>query len=149
MLWLNTANLLVEGTVQVLSLSQIPVTKVLSSEAPALIVRLLDGSSLNMALTWQKLGFISIAVFGLLTVFLVFPLEGSIWLKIGWLELGYIIGLAWSFIRLCVLILVAYHFGVGASKLTEFSTTPFLDFFWVVSIWAVAVSTLTSHRSKG
>jgi len=133
---------------QVLSAGQISVAKSLSSEAPQLVVRLLDGSNLNLALTWQRSGLISITIFGLLFLFLMFPLEGSIWLKIAWLELGFIIGLTWSFIRLSIAVLVAYHLGAGAFAVAEFFTGPFTDFFWVVSVWSLGLSTLISAKNK-
>jgi len=78
----------------------------------------------------------------------MFPLDGSIWSKIAWLELGFIIGLAWSFIRLSMAVLVAYHFGAGAFAVTEFLTGPFTDFFWVLSVWSLGLSTMVSAKHK-
>jgi hypothetical protein len=139
---------LTEAVAQVLSAGQIFVTKSFNSEDPMLIVKLLDGSSLNLALTWQRAGLISIAVFGLLFVFLMFPLEGSIWLKMIWLELGLVIGLTWSFIRLTSAVLVACQFGAGTFAFMEFFTGPFTDFFWIVSVWSLGLSKLVSSNRK-
>lgn len=147
-LWLSFRDLLTEAVTLLLSVGQISASKSLSSEAPLLVVRMIDGSNLSLALTWQRSGLLSITIFGLLFVFLMFPLDGSIWSKIAWLELGFIIGLTWSFIRLSCAVLVAYHFGLGAFAVTEFLTGPFTDFFWVLSVWSLGLSTLVSAKHK-
>jgi len=147
-LWLSFTPLLLDAVTQVLRAGQISVVKSFTSDVPQLVVTLLDGSSLNLALTWQRSGLVSITIFGLLFLFLMFPLGGSIWLKIAWLELGFVIGLTWSFIRLSIAVLVAYHFGAGAFTVAEFFTGPFTDFFWVVSVWSLGLSTLVSAKCK-
>jgi len=120
----------------------------LNSELPVLAIRLLDGSNLDLVLTWQRSGLISTTIFGLLFVFVMFPLKGSVLAKIALLECGFIIGLTWSIIRLCVGALVGYHFGLGAFAVAEFLTGPFTDFFWVVSVWSVGLSTLVSTKRR-
>jgi len=148
LLWGSFRYLLIDAITQVLLVGQISLAKSLTSESPQLVVKLLDGSNLNLALTWQRSGLISITIFGLLFLFLMFPLEGPIWLKIAWLELGFIIGLTWSFIRLSIAVLVAYYFGAGAFAVAEFFTGPFTDFFWMVSVWSIGLSTLISAKHK-
>jgi len=140
--------MLSDAIVQVLLAGHISVTKSATSNVPMLVVKLLDGSGLNLALTWQQSGLISITVFGLIFLFLLFPLDGSIWHKILLLELGFIVGLTWSFIRLSISVLVAYHFGSGAFMVAEFLSGPFTDFFWVVSVWSLGLSTLISAKRK-
>lgn len=144
--WLSFRDLLLNAVARVLSTGQISVAKSFTSEAPQIVVKLLDGSDLNLVLTWQRSGLISITVFGLLFLLLIFPLEGSIRLKTAWLELGFIIGLTWSFIRLSITIVVAYHFGAGAFAIAEFFVGPFTDFFWMVSVWALVLSALVKSR---
>jgi hypothetical protein len=148
LLWLNFPNLLSNLITQVLLAGHISVEKSLNSEAPLLVVKLLDGSKLDLTLTWQRSGLASITIFGLLFLSLMFPLKGSIWRKTAWLELGFIIGLTWSFIRLSIAVLVAYHFGASAFTVTEFLTGPFTDFFWVVSVWSLGLSALISTKDK-
>jgi len=147
-LWLDFRFLMSDAVTQMLSAGQIFVTKSFTSEAPQLVVRLLDGSDLTLALTWQRSGLGSIAIFAVLFLFLVFPLQCSIWRKIAWLELGFIIGLTWSFIRLSTTVLVAYCFGTGAFAAAEFFTWPFTDFFWMVSVWSLALSAMVSAKCK-
>mgnify|MGYP001599583866 CR=1 FL=1 len=72
-LWLNLRFLISDAVTQMLSAGQIFVTKSFTSEAPQLVVRLLDGSDLTLALTWQRSGLGSIAIFAVLFLFLVFP----------------------------------------------------------------------------
>jgi len=108
----------------------------------------MDGLDLRLALTWQRVGLFSIIIFGLLFVFLAFPLEGSLWLKIAWLEFGSVVSLAWSLIRLSIAVLLAYHFGAGALALAEFITSPFVDFLWVIPVWSLGLSTMVSAKRK-
>lgn len=139
---------LAEATTQLLSLGRIVVEKTLGFEPPSLVLRLMNGSDLSLTLTWQRSGLYSIVLFGLLFVFLAFPLEGSIWLKIAWLELGSFVGLAWSFIRLLTAALIAYHFGAGAFALVDFVTSPVIDFLWVIPVWSLGLSAVVSAKSK-
>jgi len=148
LLWLNFRDVLSDAVIQVLSVGQISVGKSLPPYAPQLVIKLLDGSTLDLALTWQRSGLVSITIFGLLFLFLMFPLDSSFWLKLVWLELGFIIGLIWVLIRLLVTVLVAYHFGVGAFMLAEFFTGPLIDFFWVISVWSLGLSALIAAKRK-
>lgn len=107
-----------------------------------LVARLLNGSGLDVAITWQRSGLFSIVIFGLLFVFLAFPLRGSLLLKVFWLEVGNAVGLMWGFIRLSTFILVAYNYGPNFSTLVEFIMGPISDFLWIVPIWSLGLSTL-------
>lgn len=148
LLLLSFQPFLAEATTQLLSLGRIVVQKPLDFEQSSLVLRLVNGSDLSLALTWQRSGLFSIILFGLLFVFLAFPLEGSLWLKIAWLEFGSFVGLAWSFIRLSTAVLLAYHFGAGALALAEFVTSPFVDFLWVIPVWSLGLSTVFSAKRK-
>jgi len=148
LLLLSFQSFLAEATTQLLSLGGIAVEKSLGLESPSLVLKLMDGLDLNFALTWQRIGLFSIIIFSLLFVLLSFPLEGSLWLKIAWLEFGTLVGLMWSFIRLSLAVVVAYHFGVGALALAEFITSPFVDFLWVIPVWSLGLSALVSAKER-
>ena len=146
-LWLGFPFILVEAMSRLLSAAQVTVTKTLGSEVPSLVVMLIDGSYLNLPLTWQRCGLVSVTVFGLLFLFLMYPFRGSFWLKVAWLELGFLIGLCWSLIRLSLATLISYYLGAGAFAVVEFLTGPFTDIFWVVAVWSLMLSTLTSRKN--
>jgi len=148
LLLLSFRPFLAEATAQLLSLGRIVVEKPLGFEQPSLVLRLMNGSDLNLALTWQRSGLFSITIFGLLFVFLAFPLEGPLWLKIAWLEFGTFVGLAWSFIRLSTTALVAYYFGAGTFALAEFITSPVVDFLWVIPVWSLGLSWVVASKRK-
>jgi len=139
---------LAEAMTRLLSLGGIVVEKPLGFEPPSLALRSMNGSDLTLALTWQRSGLVSIIFFGLLFVFLAFPLKGSIWLKIAWLEFGSFTGLTWSFIRLSTLTLVAYHFGAHTFALADFVTNPMVDFLWVIPVWSLGLSAVISAKRK-
>jgi hypothetical protein len=139
---------LADATTKLLSLGQIAVEKNLSLEPPSLVLRLIDGSDLHIVLTWQRSGLFSIVIFGLFFVTLAFSLQGPFWLKIIWLEFGSLAGLAWSFIRLSTLALIAYHFGAGAFAVADFVTNPVVDFLWVIPVWSLGLSAVVSAKRK-
>jgi exosortase/archaeosortase family protein len=147
-LWFNFRHFLLDSVAQVLSFGQISVAKSFASEAPQLVIRLLDGSDLTLALTWQRSGLGSIAIFTMLFLFLLFPLEGSIRRKIVWLGVGFILGVIWSFLRLSIAVFIAYYLGAGAFTVAEFFTNPFTDFLWMVSVWSLALSAMISAKIK-
>jgi len=146
-LWLGFPFFLMEAMGRLLSAAQVSVMKTLASGVPSLVVRLIDGSYLNLPLTWQRCGLVSVTVFGLLFLFLMYPLHGSFWLKVTWLELGFLLGLSWSLIRLSLATLISYYLGAGAFAIVEFLTGPLTDIFWIVAVWSLMLSTLTSRKN--
>ncbi len=145
-LWMGFQSFSLEVMTQLLSAAGIRVTSPTSSGTPLLVVMLLDGSNLSLALTWQRCGLVSTTVFGLLLLLLVYPLKGSFFRKAVLSELGLLMGLSWSCIRLAGAVLIAYHFGSGAFRMADFLTGPLTDIFWVIAVWSIALSTLASKE---
>lgn len=145
-LWFSFPSFLIEAMSSLLSAAQVSVTKTLSSGVPSLIVKLVDGSSLALPLTWQRCGLVSITVFGLLFLLLMYPLQGPFLLKVAWLELGFLMGLTWSLIRLSIAVLISYHFGASVFTIADFLTGPLTDIFWMVAVWSLMLSNLASRK---
>jgi len=140
--------LLFEAVVQFLSLGQISMVKTWTSEGPALVLSLPEGTSFLVVMTWQRSGLLSIVVFSLLFVFLTFPLRGALWCKVLWLFFGFFIGLAWNFIRWSFMILAAYYLGVSAFNFIDFLAGTVLDFLWVVPVWSIGLWMLVSVERR-
>jgi len=139
---------LADATIQLLSLGQIPIGKSLSQDGPLLLVRSMNGSNLSIVLTWQRCGIFSIIIFGLLFTFLVFPLKGSVWLKLFWLGFGNAVGLTWVVVRLSAGVIVAYHFGIGAFTSLDFVIGPIIDLLWVISVWSLGLSLISRGKAS-
>ena len=137
---------LAESTAQLLAIGHITTVKTLDAETPSLLIQTTNGSNLSIALTWQRTGLFSIILFCFLFVFLAFPLQGSLWLKIVWLPIGSFVGLLWSLVRFSISILLTYHSGDVLSALSGFVANPFMDFLWVIPIWSLGLSSLISAR---
>ncbi len=133
---------------RLLSVAQISVVESSSAGVPLLVVKLLDGSKLSLAMTWQRCGLVSITVFSLLLLLLLHSLGTSLWRKIVWLELGLLLGLTWSCIRLSAAVLISYQFGAGALVIADFLTGPLTDIFWVVATWSLALSTVVPKEAR-
>jgi hypothetical protein len=115
---------------------------------PMLIVSLADGSKLSVLLTFQRCGLVSVTIFGFLWLLLLRFLKVSLLRKIMWLELGLLIGLGWSFLRLSVSLLISYQFGSGALAVLDFLIGPFADVFWIVATWSLALSALAQKTVR-
>jgi len=147
-LWLSFQYCLTEVVTWLLSAGHIAVVESSSSGTPLLVVKLLDGSKLSLLMTYQRCGLVSTMIFGLLLFLLLYPLGTSLLRKIAWLEIGLLVGLAWSCLRLSVAVLVSYYFGAGAFPVTDFLTGPLTEIFWVVAIWSLAISTLVQKAAR-
>ncbi|MFQ6087005.1 MAG: hypothetical protein ACE5OV_03185 [Candidatus Bathyarchaeia archaeon] len=141
---------LFEAVVRLLSLGQVSVAKAWTLEGPAIVLSLPNETKFSAVMTWQRSGLLSIMIFGLLFVFLAFPLKGTLWCKVTWLLFGGFVGLAWNFIRWTLLLLAIYHLGASAFNILDFLTGPILDFLWIVPVWSIGLSVLvsTEKRSK-
>jgi len=144
--WSGSRLFMAEAVSQLLSAGRISVASFPSSDAPLLFVKLLDGSTLNLLLTPQRSGVLSVTIFGLLFLLLMYRLDESMWLKIAWFELGLLLGLTWSLIRLSIAIFVSYFLGVNAFPVAEFLTGPITDIFWILTVWSLMLSNLGSKR---
>ena len=141
-LWLSFQFCLTKFVTWLLSSGHIAVVESSSAGAPMLALTLLDGSKLSLLMTCQRCGLVSTTIFGLLLLLLLYPLGTSLLRKIVWLEIGLLIGLAWSCLRLSITVLVSYYFGAGALAVADFLTGPLTDIFWAVAIWSLALSTM-------
>jgi hypothetical protein len=144
--WLSFQYFLARVAAWLLSAGQILVVESSSAGTPLLTVKLLDGSELSLLLTFQRCGLVSTTIFGLLFFLLLHPLGASLMRKIAWLEMGLLVGLTWSCLRLSVIVLVSYCFGAGAFAVADFLTGPWIDTFWVVALWSLALSTSVPRR---
>jgi hypothetical protein len=142
-LWLSFQYYMVEAVTWLLSFGQISVTRLSSAGVPILIISLADGSELSLLMTFQRCGLVSVTIFGFLWLLLLHFVEASLLRKIMWLEIGLLIGLGWSFLRLSLSLLISYQFGTSAFAVMDFLISPFADVFWVVATWSIALSTLT------
>ncbi len=113
-----------------------------------LIISLSDGSKFSLLMTFQRCGLVSVTIFGFLWLLLLHFLEASLLRKIMWLEIGLLIGLGWSILRLSVSLLITFHFGGGALAVVDFLVSPFADVFWVVATWSIALSALTPKAMR-
>jgi hypothetical protein len=90
---------------------------------------------------------VSIGFFNLLFLFLLFPLEGPIFRKTVLLIGGNTVGVMWYFIQLSF----EKAFSVlntDTFKIITLIVTPLINFVWIVAIWSLSLSVLSSYRIK-
>ncbi len=90
---------------------------------------------------------VAIVFFNLLFVFLLFPLEGPLLRKVVLLIVGNIVGAFWYIIQLsfadAFLFLNAETFTI-----MFLVAKPLIDFVWIVAVWSLSLSALTSYKMK-
>jgi hypothetical protein len=90
---------------------------------------------------------VSIIFFNFLFVFLLFPLEGPLLRKVVLLIVGNIVGILWYIIQLSFT--DAFSFlNTETFKIMFLVAKPLIDFVWIVAVWSLSLSMLTSYKIK-
>jgi exosortase/archaeosortase family protein len=118
-----------------------------SSAQPVIYVRLNDGQVIGFSILLECAGFITVAIYGIISALTMGLMRVRLAYKMQWLVAGMAIGTAWNVTRLVIVIAVAYFFGVDAFGLVHFVLAPFVDFLWIVVVWTLGMSYLEPfHR---
>ena len=96
----------------------------------------------------NEFALISISIFNLLFIFLLFPLEGSLFRKICLLVAGNIVGLAWHLIKSSFGVASVFYLGTDAFKIITVVIGPIIDLVWIVSVWSLGLSVLASAQRR-
>lgn len=84
--------------------------------------------------------------FNLVFVFLIFPLKGPLFHKFSLATLAYLTGAGWEYFALTLSTNFDYYLGKWSSTFF-FVVNPFLELFWMISVWTYGLSVLAS-KSK-
>ncbi len=90
---------------------------------------------------------VAIILFNYLFVFLLFPLEGPFSRKIFLLIVGNAVGFVWYIIQTSFL--DAFSFlNTETFRIMFLVAKPLIDFVWIVAVWSLSLSILTSYKIK-
>ena len=109
-------------------------------------VRLMDGTLSGFNIVLECSGLITVAIFSFISTLTIGLLKGSLLKKIVWFVLSISVGLFWNINRLAVVIIIAYRFGLSIFSFTHYFVGPFIDFAWVVSMWALGMSLIQKEE---
>jgi hypothetical protein len=87
-----------------------------------------------------------ILFFNAVFIFLIFPLKGQLFHKISLATICTIVSFGWEYFLAC-LVANTFHYLGGLSGAVYFVINPFLELFWIVSMWAVGLSVLASQQT--
>lgn len=90
---------------------------------------------------------VAIIVFNFLFVFLLFPLEGPLHRKIVLLIVGNTVGVLWYIIQLSFTD-AFYFLNTETFRIMLLVAKPLIDFVWIVAVWSISLSMLTSYKIK-
>ena len=105
-------------------------------------VRLMNGTLSCFNILLECSGLITVAIFSFISTLTIGLLKGSLLKKMVWFILSVTVGLFWNINRLVVVIIIAYRFGLSTFSFTHYFLGPFIDFVWVVSMWALGMSSM-------
>ena len=90
---------------------------------------------------------VAIIVFNFLFVFLLFPLEGTLHRKTVLLLVGNTVGVLWYIIQLSFTD-AFYFLNTETFRVVFLVAKPLIDFVWIVAVWSISLSMLTSYKIK-
>ena len=90
---------------------------------------------------------VTVVVFNILSIVLTFPLKGPLCAKLLWLGIGNSIGIVWNLVRLA-LITAATGIRTEPLSLVNFILGPATDFMWLVPVWSLGLSVLSSFDAQ-
>jgi len=86
-----------------------------------------------------------ILFFNAVFIFLIFPLKGPLFHKISLATIGNIAGFGWEYFFACLGANTFHYLGDSAGAI-YFVVNPFLELFWIVTMWALGLSVLASTQ---
>ena len=89
----------------------------------------------------------SVLFFNFLFVFFLFPLKGSLLRKALLLIAGNGVGALWYLLQFSLKETIIF-LNIESLETLFLIAKPLADFVWIVVMWSVSLSTLTSHRGK-
>jgi len=113
----------------------------------SVLVLLIIGLQVQLPCKLDLAALIAISFFNLLFVSLLFPLHGPLLSKILLLMVGNCVGTLWYIIQ-SSLKDVFSSLGTGIFEVINLLAKPLFDFLWVVIVWSLSLSVLSSYREK-
>ncbi|MFQ6086034.1 MAG: exosortase/archaeosortase family protein [Candidatus Bathyarchaeia archaeon] len=110
--------------------------------SPTIFIPVGPGKITGFAILTECSGLFATAVFAAITIPTIGLLRGPFWFKASWLLFGTGVGLFWNIGRLTIVLSIAAYFGMGAFSVAHYVLAPFIDFLWMLSIWALGISKL-------
>lgn len=83
--------------------------------------------------------------FNAVFTFLVFPLRGPLFHKFSFAAMGNMTGFVWQYFSASLATNTCHYFGEWSGAIF-FMVNPFLELFWIVGMWALALSILASRE---
>lgn len=120
----------------------------MTGDLAPILVRLPDGRVAQFYVLIECSGIITLGVFAVISTITVGLLRGSLPAKLGWLLLSMGVGFLWNINRVTLAMFTAYNFGLEAFSLVHYLLAPFVDFVWIVSMWALGMSLLRRGRER-
>ncbi|HEX9695789.1 MAG TPA: hypothetical protein VGB64_05690 [Actinomycetota bacterium] len=102
----------------------------------------------TMSIGFQRGGLLTVVVAALLFAFEVFPVPGRFRTKAGWLLGLCVFAVAWSVVRMAVVLATAYHIGPWTFLYLHYLAGPVVDFLTIVTFYSFATYGLSKRLEE-
>ena len=113
----------------------------------SVLVLLIIGLQVQLLCKLNPSALIAITFFNLLFVSLLFPLQGPLLSKFVLLIVGNCVGTFWYIVQSSLKDVFA-SLSTGIFEVINLLAKPLFDFLWVVIVWSLSLSVLSSYRKK-
>lgn len=90
---------------------------------------------------------VTLALFNVFFVFLLFPLDGSFLHKFFLLISGNLVGIFWYILQ-TIFEQVFFYLGIEILRIMFLLVKPLTDFVWLVTFWSFSLSILSSNKQE-
>lgn len=102
----------------------------------------------TMTIGFQRGGLLTVVVASLLFAFEVFPVPGRFRTKAGWLIGLCLFSIAWSVVRMAVVLATTHHVGAWTFLYLHYLAGPVVDFLTIVAFYSFATYGLAKQRAE-
>lgn len=102
----------------------------------------------TLSIGFQRGGLLTVVVAALLFAFEVFPVPGRFRTKAGWLMTLCVFAIAWSIVRMAVVLATAYHIGPWTFLYLHYLAGPVVDFLTIVAFYSFATYALSKRLEE-
>lgn len=96
----------------------------------------------RLTIDWQFSGILVLILASMVFTWAIFPVKGSLGIKLGWLAALLIFSTVWNIIRLAVVLATLYHAGSLPFILLHYLAGIYIDFIYIIMFYSLAIGSL-------
>lgn len=102
----------------------------------------------RLTVDWQFSGIVILILAAIIFAWSIFPVKGSLGLKLGWLGAVLAFSVVWNIVRLSVVLATLYHLGSLPFILLHYLVGIYIDFIYIVAFYSLAMGSLSRTEAS-